>query len=135
MPADLTFLSLLPLEVDTVESLKDPDVPVDSNEEVLGVAGPSLKKLYTLWRLAGYEAEKLLLEIRFKGDLSTETQVVYERLKSREECLGSLFWYSVKDNHNLWANRYTTLGIRQGWKIVGFNTSNPFEAMGKLFGL
>ncbi len=131
---DLTWLSLLPLELDSV-LLIPPKTAVQPGDHLLepSVEIPSdIAKLYSLYMATRKEADRLELELKYADPAEApEITKRYNRYTEAYHCLSGILWISVKDYFNLWDK--TSIGIRKGGEgslgIVIWSDSPPAGPM------
>ena len=132
MSTTLTWLSLLPWEIDSIKEVKEPNSPIRPGERIIGEIQGDLRKLYTLMMQVGYESEKIKVDLTYGSEATPHRVEEFARLCRLDELLTLIFWFSVKDNLNCWYA--DTIGVRSGWKIV--EIQNPvMEGFKKIFGM
>ena len=119
----LTWIKMLPIELDEVTEYLDPHTPIGPGEKIIGTATEDLKKLYTLWMSKEKTIEENKIRAKFSKTQDEREEAIMLILKDMEvaECLMRLFWIAIKDEFDLWKTDSMT-GIRTGYIVV---TSNP----------
>jgi hypothetical protein len=131
------FIADLMNEIVEIEGdLFPPKGKVRENEKVVGEATEYMKKLWALGQVTMRELDNYKLDHKYNcpdedaecGDFQAKCQ----RLNAKKELLVDLFYSSARENCGAWAE--SSVGLREGWKIVvGPPRSAPPE-IEKLFG-
>ena len=131
----LTWLKMLPMELDSITEYLNPGTPIDYKDKIIGTASNDLKKLYTLWRLKEKEAEQNKIDIKFGKSQEERTESIIFLRKNMEifESLRGLFWIAVKDEFDLWKVE-ASVGIRSGFTVVTTDRYPEENIMDILFG-
>ena len=129
-----TWLKLLPLELQELDKLSEPDTQIKPGDHEVGVMSDDLKKLYSLYRSVDRASDQAKLD--YRHSLEEERAQLVGRaaeLDKKAEVLRELFWIGVNDEFNLWSKRAT--GIRKGWKVVWYTREEgPLGRLMDLFG-
>jgi len=130
----LTFLKMLPIEIEEITEYLDPMTPVGYKEKIVGVASNDIKRLYTIWKLREKAADESAIEAKFARSLEDQLAAVISLNKNLEltEFLGKLFWISLKDELNLWKES-KSIGIRSGYTVVLSELPNTKDLLRDLF--
>ena len=115
----LTWIKMLPMELDSVTELLDPAVPIGPGETAIGPVSDDIKKLYTLWKMKVKQALQYGLDAEFARTDRERKEIRLLSLESQERasCLEFLFWIALKDELDCWKHP-GTVGIRAGFIAV-----------------
>jgi hypothetical protein len=129
-----TFLKLLPLELQDVKQLSEPNEDVKRGEHVLGKCSDDLKKLFSLSVQKMKEAKRMAFEESMADEKNEENSVKAFEIKTKAELIRTLFWVGVRDELECWDKE--NLWLRKGWKIVWIDTPtlNLGDIIGRFFG-
>lgn len=115
----ITALENLLKEIEMVEGpLFSPTGKVLPDERLVGLATEDEKKIYSLARHEGREAERATLEYKHSEDGSADEKTWLRAMlwhQDRKKIFMLLFWYAVQERLDSWI---ASIGIREGWKIV-----------------
>ena len=114
----ITWLKLLPLEIQEVDVLIEPTDEVKEGETIVGTISDDLKKLWTLCRSMKKSAELLSIEVKYKQADAEATGKVSELL-TKARALEMIFWIGIFDELQLWGHPEQP-GLRVGWQVVEF---------------
>jgi len=126
-----TWLKLLPLEIQSVDTLIEPTEEVKEGETVAGVVSDGLKKLWTL-SSAGKKAAALLeVELRYTPSAGPEERGRMTEQASKANAMEMIFWIGAMDELQLWGHP-EACALRVGWQVVEFKRpeTNPFKFLG-----
>lgn len=113
-----TWVKLLPLEINDVEKLIEPEDEVKTDDVIQGNMDPALCKLHTLWRLASKHSAYLRYQAEFDRQMTLEEYTVkITESTIKQQALQILFWVSVYDDFKLW-DKYPDAAVRKGFVIV-----------------
>jgi len=114
----LTWLNLLPLEIQGIEELLEPIDEVKEGETIVGVISDDLKRLWTLFKSIRKSADLLSIEVKYRQADAEATGKVSELL-SKGRALEMIFWIGVIDEFQIWGHAETP-GLRIGWQLVEY---------------
>jgi len=114
----LTWLNLLPLEIQGIEELLEPIDEVKEGETIVGVISDDLKRLWTLFKSIRKSADLLSIEVKYRQASAQETGKISELL-SKARALELIFWIGVIDEFQIWGHAETP-GLRRGWQVVEY---------------
>ncbi len=130
-----TWLKLLPMELDSVHDIINPEEPVDKGEKIVGQMPESVKKLFTLGRLLEKDANQSLLDGRYCPDKERKLELEAKAAEygAKSTVIKMLMWIGIRDEFGLWGSN---VGIRNGFKVVVVpNTNDDAQSFfGHLFG-
>lgn len=119
MSGSLSFIKLLPLEINQVE-LKDcypidTKVKAESEEVLVEEINDDLKKLWALSMQSLRRSLEVQMAMSFEGK-TPALKKEFRRLEQRSETLTSIFWTCAKDEYNI--HEYPNIGMREPWRLV-----------------
>lgn len=126
-----TWFKLLPLEIQEVDQLVEPQDEIKEGETPAGTISEILRKMYSLWKSTDQASELLAVELKYRK-ASDEDWGRLAQLKAKSHILSVLFWICVMDELNLWSHR-EQCAIREGWQIVEYQAGPP-DIFRHLFG-
>jgi len=130
------FIDLIKMDLDSLkeEELFEPNVPFDTEDNLIGEMTLEHKKLFTLMTLTLKQSEEVKLKARFSSsEVQKNLFEEFSLLTSKYNLLNDMFWFEVKLTYRDLACK-PTIGVRQGYKIVWTNSSpNPLDMLRKMF--
>ncbi len=113
----------------------EPPTELKQGDQVVGIAGEQLRRIYTLMLLLQRRALEADIEAKFSNDkIREESELKAMRFAENAEVLTRIMWISVKEEFNLWNK--PRVGLRTGWKVVWGEEDTPSisDVLGGLFG-
>ena len=113
----MTWLRLLPMEIDSVTELITPAGPIKRSEKPLGEMSEDLKRMWTLSLSLKKAAAQCKVERQFATS-PDETWRLFAReheLESKAKALSYIFWISFYDEFDAWGK---SGAFREGWQAV-----------------
>lgn len=131
-----TWLDEIRMEIENMDPASIIEPPAEVNREhdhIVCEAEDSLRKLYTLTMQLEKEANMMLVNARFSGNIANMLEAAEnaQRLMRKVDALREIFWISLKDSYDLWDK--PTVGVRKGWKVV-WNNSDNISSIGDILG-
>lgn len=123
-------LSLMHLEIQSVDKLIEPKAEVKTNEQIIGHPSDYAKKIYTLWMITERESKQVGLELQYGENNETEDlNKQFFKLKSRAKILEELFWYVCREEFDEWNS---SVEVRKDWEFV-ISQNNPLNFLDDMF--
>lgn len=112
-----TWLKLLPIELDSVQNIIEPDYPIEKDDRIVGQMPESTKKLFTLGRLLEKDALQSAVNSHYCTDKGQklELDAKANEYKDKSQVVKLLMWIGIRDELGLWGEN---IGIRTGFKVV-----------------
>lgn len=130
-----TWLKLLPMELDSIQNIIEPDHPIEKNDNVVGQMSETAKKLFTLGRLLEKDASQNALDSHYCTDKAQklEREAKAGEYAAKAQAVKLLMWIGIRDELRLWGE---DVGVRSGFVVVVTKADNndipPF--LKRLFG-
>jgi hypothetical protein len=124
----MSWLKLIPLELQEVETLIEPLKPVGTDEKVVGTAPDAIRKMYTYMKVMQKEADLMAVELKYSND--TELIAAYEKRLWEAQTMKAILWGEVQAEFGLWGHS-KLCAIRTDWQVVEYEL--PFRLFPPFF--
>lgn len=115
-----TWLKLLPIELDSIKEadIIEPDVPLQKDDQHVGVMDTTTRQMFTLMRLLRKDAKQNQLDAEYCNDkaVKAEHETRYHEYAIKAELISGLMWAAIKDEFSLWHEE--SIGVRHGFQVV-----------------
>lgn len=113
-----TFLKLLPLELQSLDKIVEPNIPMQKGDNLIGIVNDdTIQRMYTMSVELRRETEQIMLNAKYANeDESKELMVKATELGMKSSTIGALLWVMIRDDFHCWDK--DSLDLRSGWKLV-----------------
>jgi len=114
-----SWFRMLPIEMEMLEEVIEPEGAAHDNETAVGMADNDIKKLYTLMIKTEEKATRTLVDARYERNSEKREALRIQAIsqKGKADVLREILFSVVRDTFNLWDSN---IGIRAGWLVVTY---------------